>query len=203
MSDLPADKINARRTVLLIAPLLIVALAVGVLAVLLESSRGQQPSAAPVVAEVGAATASPASGSAVAVRPTIGLATPWGILPANQPVATETPAVAPEATVQPVLLLGPPPDSIFTAGSEISFYWQWPGELEEGQSFVVQAGVDGQWREIDRVDGVNLGQLYRVTVDTSAAGLNAGSYQWQVVLESAAGENSQIVAPPRSFRIVG
>ncbi len=203
MSDSSADTNDARRTVLLVAPLLIVAFVVGVLAVLLESSRGQQLPPATAVAEATTATPFPTSASEAPVRPTVALATPWGILPANQPSATETPAVTLEAAVPPVLLLGPPPDSLFTTGSGISFYWQWPGELEEGQSFVVQVGADGQWREIGRVDGVNLGQLYRVTVDSGAVGLEAGSFQWQVVLESAAGGNGQIVAPPRSFTIVG
>lgn len=203
MSDLPVKGNDVRRSVLLVAPLLIVAFAIGVLAVLLESSRGQQPMSDAVVAEVSTTTPSPPAPSAAPVRPTIALATPWGVLPANQPVATELPEEAPVSTVVPAVLLGPPPDSVFSAGSSVSFYWQWPGVLEEGQSFIVQAGTDGQWREIGRLDGVNLGQLFRLTVNSDAVGLDPGSYQWQVILESGAGEIGPIVAPPRPFTIVG
>lgn len=129
-----------------------------------------------------------------------GLATPWavaGMEPLVSPAATAT------GPAQPIRLLGPPPGSQFGADDLVSFYWRWPGELEEGQRFVVYVVAGGNRVALGAIDEANMGQAYHLATALGGSVGKTGGFQWLVVLEDAEAATTIGQSEPRPIGIVG
>lgn len=120
------------------------------------------------------------------VTPTIGLATPWGVLGLDG----DTPATAvPTADLPeqpPVILLGPPPGSQFREGDMVTFYWDWPGSLREGWAFRLYVGNAGGQTPAGTAEAGNLGTVQQLGVVLGDVAADSGDYQWWVAVEETA-----------------
>jgi hypothetical protein len=127
----------------------------------------------------------PAGMAETIVRPTIGLATPWEVEggPAYVQELPETPAPTPV----PIVIQGPPPDSLFRPSDQISFYWKWPQALDDGNRFVVYITANGERVLVGAVTEMNLGTGYQIQTMLGDVIGKSGTYGWQVVLESQDG----------------
>jgi len=117
-----------------------------------------------------------------AARPTIALATPWEV-EGGAAYQTPTPEIA-AVTPVPIVLQGPPAESVFRLSDEVSFLWLWPGELEEDNRFVLYVTGGGQTQALGSVNEINLGAGYQLQVPLIETVGEPGTYGWQVVLES-------------------
>lgn len=138
-----------------------------------------------VAPAAGTPVAPTSSGATAGVVPTaastalpqglIGQATPWGAA-GLEPTATATAVVAAPGTIA---LYGPPAGSRFGAGDTVSFYWSWPGELADGQRFVLYLVRANERQPLGQVDEANLGRVYQLRVAVE----ETGDFRWEVVLE--------------------
>jgi hypothetical protein len=124
----------------------------------------------------------PAGVAETVTRPTIGLATPWEVEggPAYVQELPETPV----PPLVPIVIQGPPPESLFRPSDQVSFYWTWPQDLEDGNRFVVYIIADGQRALVGAVTEMNLGTGYQIQTMLGEVVGEPGPYGWQVVLES-------------------
>lgn len=108
--------------------------------------------------------------------------------PLLAPTATITPM--PTATLPPdavVRLLGPPADALFRTTDTITFYWQWPAPMEEGQFFqlilftATEQIVLGQMSEPNLGTQFNLQWVAHQALEPELVG------QWQIELRSPTG----------------
>lgn len=150
---------------------------------------GTAQSTVVVAIDVAATSVSGSDAGTVVARitPTIALATPWGVLgldvQPDQSVdhAPEAPTPLPDRS--PIVLLGPPADSQFGTDDLVTFYWDWPEPLVEGQRFsaYVQTVDDTLW--IGSAEADNLGTLQQLGFALGEVGAEAGSYVWYIVVE--------------------
>lgn len=82
-----------------------------------------------------------------------------------------------------IVLLAPTDGFQFEQTDTIIFDWVWPEPLESGQQFTIKL-IDSGEMILGIVDRPVSGSQYRLTVDSATAGLDAGNYQWLVVLEA-------------------
>ena len=102
----------------------------------------------------------------------------------SPPTATPySPPVYDEETA--VVLLGPPPDTIFRLQDRVVFYWDWPLPLTDDQQFTLYIQHDGQTIPIASLTEPNLGTTYRVSLPLSDLLTQAADIQWQIRLESS------------------
>jgi len=129
-----------------------------------------------------------------------GLATPWAV------AGLEPPATAPATVagpIEPISLLGPPPGSQFGVDDVVSFYWRWPGELEDGQRFAVYVLAGSNRVALGEIDEANLGQVYHLAAPLGESVGETGGFQWFVVLEDAIGGTTMGQSKLRPLGIVG
>lgn len=112
-------------------------------------------------------------------------------------VAPETnnpPALSPNPDTTPLLALesgdftitGPSPYRTFALDETVEFAWTWPAELAMGQQFVVYlTGRYGRFPAGVVTQSHGVGQ-YRLALPARDLAGEAGSYEWQVVLETTA-----------------
>lgn len=98
--------------------------------------------------------------------------------PSNPGTPTPSPV---QPTPAPISLLGPPAHSRFQPGQLITFYWTWPGSLQETQQFSVYWLREGELILLGSLPAPNLGQtVYRLTASIP----ESGAFAWQVRLET-------------------
>ena len=123
------------------------------------------------------------------MTPTIALATPWGVLGldplAVESIGTETASSTPIPDLSPIVLLGPPAGSQFMLGDMVTFYWDWPEDLRKDLRFSVQLQANNQTMDIGTAEAENLGTVQQLGVVLGDVGVEAGDYQWLVVIEES------------------
>lgn len=112
-----------------------------------------------------------------AITPSPPLPSPLPATPTPLPTAT----LPPDATIK---LFGPPTDAVFSLNTPITFYWQWPLPLAEGQQFGVYLLVEEQFYRLGTVTEANLGLSYRLQTTLEPVAETAESAQWLVQLET-------------------
>lgn len=83
-------------------------------------------------------------------------------------------------------ILGPPPDSEITRNDTLTFDWFWPIPLDPGQQFAVHLLSDEGTYLLGVVTTPITGSRYRLQVAGRELAMEAGEYQWQIVMEQAA-----------------
>lgn len=168
---------------------------------LAQSAAPAPPVAAVTRPGAPAATAPPpgatpaATGLAAVPGALVGLATPWDAAGLG-PTPTATVVVVATA---PITLHGPPAGSRFGPDNAVSFYWSWPGELEDGQRFVLYLITDEVRRQLGEVNEANLGRAYGLSAPVG----EAGNFRWEVVLEDETTGATIGVSESRALVIIG
>lgn len=159
------------------------------------------PLAAAVVSPPSATAESAAVAEQTPELQSIGRATPWSVVGMGTPITTPTAEPPPATLAWSPMLLGPPPDSLFGLGDELTFYWTWPELLAEGQQFALYLQSAQGDVLVGSVDEPNLGPAYQLTatVDERAA---AGDYTWVVRLEDAGRQAILTQSAPRAIRFI-
>ena len=101
------------------------------------------------------------------------------------PVATPVPARPPLPEGELASPVGPPPGSVLPLETAVIFYWtaaHTPGADERFAVYLLDASGETL---AGRAAESNLGPVYQARFEPAAAGLSAGSYQWEVRLETA------------------
>lgn len=126
-----------------------------------------------------------ATATVVQVTPAIALATPWGVLGLGDGSGpAETSAEDSRAVdLPPVVLSGPPPGSQFGLNDSVTFYWDWPGELQDGMRFALYLQSADAAELVGTADADNLGNVQQVGARLGEFVAGPGDYQWQVVVE--------------------
>lgn len=93
-----------------------------------------------------------------------------------------TPTIPATATIS---LLGPPDNAVFVSDATISFYWQWPLPLLEGQQLSLYQLTETGETLLGSLLEANVGQGYNVRIPAQLLAETAVSIQWYVKLETA------------------
>lgn len=128
-----------------------------------------------------------------------GPATPWAVAGGPGEV-TATPEAT--ATAVPLVLLGPPPDSVFGMEAPVVFYWTSPVVAVQGQQFVLYLAVGGENIPLGAVVAPNLGQGYQLQAVPGAVVGQAGGYSWFVVLSDDGNDAIIAQSGPRPITIL-
>jgi hypothetical protein len=115
-----------------------------------------------------------------------GPATPWAVAGGPGEAAATEAAVPPTSTpgaAAPIMLKGPPPNSVFQIGDTVSFYWDALGEPAPNRRYTLYLIVDDERLTLGTVSELNLGQGYQFQAPVGEVVGQAGNYSWLVVLE--------------------
>ncbi len=130
-----------------------------------------------------------------------------GVTSTPVPAPTETPTAAP--TPSPVVapgvtirLLGPPDESEFSRQDSITVYWEFPGILPEGTTFVLAIGAQEDEQLLPAGDTPNLGSAFRLRVDLGEVAAEAETVQWRVILLMASGGSPLLESETRTIRVL-
>lgn len=178
----------------LIVPLLLL-LAIGGWYWLAQTAGPSPTVALPTVAATAAAPASTVVAATTAPQGLVGLATPWGAAGLEPTAAATAPAVAAGA----IVLYGPPAGSNFGVGDAVSFYWDWPDALADGQRFVLYLLIADERRALGQVEEANLGRVYHLRVPVE----ETGDFRWEIVLEDATTGATIGASENRAIRVIG
>ncbi len=110
--------------------------------------------------------------------PTAATATP-------QPTPTIRPTLPPEAQIS---LQGPPVDSTLFVNQTITFYWQWPVELAEGDVLTLYLLTADVEIIVGSQSEPNLGTQYQHQLTPDQLNIAPQAVQWQVRLSNHLGE---------------
>lgn len=168
----PRRKINRKRFVLSITPLLLMLVAIVLLNLFTPDATAIQPATASKTAVPPAQSAAAAT---IATRAPILLAT---ILPSPTPTITPLPGVPVEASIIPI---GPPDESRLPLDGRITFYWTYSEPLLPGQELVLTLQQNGTILATSSLKMPNLGSNYQISLDLK--GMPAGTAVWQVHLQ--------------------
>lgn len=111
-----------------------------------------------------------------------------GFFVAGVPLESGGAAVAEANGDTAIAVLAPGPGRTFTVADEIAFDWFWPSLPEDGQRFVVYLSDGEQTYTLGTVAEPNNGAAYRLSVSGQELPVVGEDLTWQVVLESAEGE---------------
>lgn len=165
-------KINRRRLVFSIAPLLVLLLAIVALNWLSPPSLATQTPSRE-------ATAVPPQISASTTNHTPSPILQATILPSPTPTVTPLPEVVSEARIT---LLGPPAESSFPANGRIAFYWTYSEQLLPGQEFVFTLRENGEVLATSSLSAPNFGTAYQIVLDMAEV-IEGETAVWQVQLQ--------------------
>ncbi len=135
----------------------------------------------------------PSRGQAVSptLPPATATATP-------QPTPTTQPTLPPNAQIS---LQGPPVDSTLFINQPITFYWQWPVELPEGNVLTLYLLTDDAEIIVGSQSEPNLGIHYQLQLTPDQFNLAPQAIQWQVRLSNQLGE-VLLVSEKRPFTLL-
>lgn len=182
------------RQVLLTLAILLLMFLIGTVVASTYLARGQTaalPTGAPIAATATAQPGSQGQASQPQVTPTIALATPWGVIglggSSGGAVPTGASLATPLPDLPPIGLLGPPPESLYKLGDPVTFYWDWPENLQDTNRFSVylQGEQGAVW--LGEADAENLGTLQQLGITPASVGVQSGAYLWYVVVEDETG----------------
>lgn len=119
--------------------------------------------------------------------------------PITPPTAAPRPTVPATATI---ILLGPPPEAVFTLEDPITFYWQWTEPLPE--AYVFRLYLEAGRREVMLGEAAepNVGRGYRLRIHPGDYLTGSGTASWQVRLEeTAVGGRTLLASEERTLQI--
>lgn len=129
--------------------------------------------------------------------------------PSPPPTATVTPSPTATPYIPPtfppgteIQLLGPPPESRFSVGDALSFYWKWPLALAENQYFALYLHNNTQEWLLGTVKEPNIGDSYRLQVMATDFVKTAATFNWYVQLETTLSDNNLAVSERRALTLI-
>lgn len=172
MSGKPGRKINRKRFLYSITPLVLMLVALVVLNVV-------TPRTAPPPASGGSHTAVPPQPIANASPPTRGPILQATILPSPTPTITPLPNPPAEAAIT---LFGPPTESRLPVDGRITFYWAYSELLLPGQAMVLTLHQNDMVVAASSLTEPNFGSGYQISLDLAEMA-EEGTAVWQVQLK--------------------
>jgi eukaryotic-like serine/threonine-protein kinase len=124
-----------------------------------------------------------------------------------------TPTIGPTSTLRPfspalkyneshLQITAPSDNSAFAADEAITFAWRWLADLDSDEAFVIYLHQANAFLPLGRANQSASGSSrYELLVALVDFDLDPGVYQWQVNIESLAGDNLMFESSLRRFRI--
>ena len=149
-----------------------------------------------------------------ASAPIVTRATPdIALLPTTElPPATATPRPSVTAqtvdqqpstpeTIQSVLILGPPDNSIFPSDGTVTFYWAWPTPLEDNYEFAIVFSQGTEQLAEATLSKTEMEHAYALEIPVGPDWPTGGDITWKIVLVDTGNQSKVAESPLRSFRL--